>query len=141
MAIIKWTPFLPWEEFERGLIEKGFTPAMDVYKEGNNLVAKTPIVGFDPKKVDISVKNGMLTIKGSTEKKSEVEEKNYYRKEIKSGSFYRSILLPAEVEAEKLKAEYQDGILKITMPMKKVLAKKVKVAVKKGKAKKIAKKK
>ncbi|HDQ22930.1 MAG TPA: Hsp20/alpha crystallin family protein [Candidatus Uhrbacteria bacterium] len=145
MAIIKWTPFDSWEDMEQLWrnfqlpAEKSFVPAMDVYKEKDSLVVKTPIVDFDPKNIDIEIKGNVLTVKGKTEKKSEVEEKNYYRKEIKSGSFSRSVLLPAEVQEDKSKAEYLDGILKITVPLAKIAkTKTVKVAVKKSKGEKVS---
>ena len=74
------------------------------------------MTGIDPEKVDINVKNDILTIKGESEKKSEVEDKDYYRQEIRRGSFYRSVQLPAQVVGEKASAEYKNGILKITLP-------------------------
>ncbi len=149
MPIIKWSPFFePWDDFEKALrefqpsTEKIFIPAMDVYKEKGNLVVKAPISNFDPKNIDIKIKDNVLTVKGKTEKKSEIDEKDYYRKEIKHGSFQRSILLPAEVQQDKAKSEYKDGILTITVPMEKeAKGKKVKTSVKKNKAKKVATKK
>jgi len=66
--------------------------------------------------VDISIDNNVLTIKGESEKKSEVEDKNYYRKEIRRGSFYRSVPLPSQVIGDKASAEAINGILKIVVP-------------------------
>lgn len=123
MSIIKWTPFLePFAEMERwfdGLgtpLSKGFIPAVDVYETNDKVVIETPLPGIDPAKVNISVENDILIIKGEAEKESEVEDKNYYRKEIRSGSFYRSILLPTHVIADKAEATAQDGILKLLFP-------------------------
>jgi HSP20 family protein len=149
MALIKWNPFLDdWQDLEKAFrdfqapSEKTFIPAMDVYKEKDNLVVKATITDFDPKNVDIEIKDNILTVKGKTEKKSEVDDKNYYRKEIKSGSFQRSVLLPAEVQADKAKSEYEEGVLKIVIPIaKESKATKVKTTVKKSKAKKVASKK
>lgn len=121
--IIKWEPLLqPFEEidkfFEGGLtpVSKGFIPAVDVYETKDSVVVETPLPGIDPDKVDISIENDVLSIKGETEKKSEVEDKNYYRKELRSGSFYRSVALPSHVVADKASAVSQDGVLKITIP-------------------------
>lgn len=147
MPIIKWTPFLePFEEMDKFLegfespAIKGFTPAVDIYQDKDNVYVETPLAGVDPKDVDVSIENDVLTIKGETEKKSEVEEKNYYRKEIRSGSFYRSVSLPAHVVGDKAKAESVDGMLKITVPKApETKAKTVKVKV--SKAKKSTKKK
>ncbi|MFA5024734.1 MAG: Hsp20/alpha crystallin family protein [Patescibacteria group bacterium] len=94
----------------------GFTPAIDMYEDKDNVIVETQLGGIDPEKVDISIENNVLTIKGESEKKSEVEDKNYYRKEIRRGSFYRSIPLPTKVDGDKASAESGEGILKITVP-------------------------
>ena len=94
----------------------GFTPAVDIYEDKNNIIIETQLGGIDPEKVDISIENNVLLIKGESEKKSEVEDKNYYRKEIRRGSFYRSVALPIEVDGDKASAINEDGILKITIP-------------------------
>jgi HSP20 family protein len=73
-----------------------------------------------------------LTIEGESEKKSEVEDKNYYRNEVRYGNFHRSVALPASVEADKAEASYENGILKITVSKKEeVKVKKVEVKIKK----------
>lgn len=61
-------------------------------------------------------KRGVLTVKGATKKEHEVDEKNYYRKELRSGSFFRQIALPVAVKEDAVKAEFEDGVLKITCP-------------------------
>ena len=123
MAIIKWRPlFEPFEEMEKFMEEwkgpgiKGFTPAIDVYETKDDVVVETPLAGIDPKDVEISIENDVLTIKGEAKKESEVEEKNYYRKEVRSGSFFRSVALPSHVLADDAKAEYANGVLKISIP-------------------------
>ena len=117
MAIIKWNPFLePFEEMEELIAHRGFTPAIDIYETKNEVVAETPLAGIDPDNVEIMIENDVLTIKGEAKKESEVEEKNYYRKEVHSGSFFRSVALPAHVRADKAEAESKDGMLKITIP-------------------------
>ncbi len=142
MALIKWAPFLePFEEMEKIFSENmsslrggqsGFTPAVDMYEDKNNVIIETQLAGIDPDKVSISVENDVLYIKGESEKKTEVDDKNYYRKEIRRGSFYRSIQLPAHVISEKAEAITEDGILKIFIP--KALEKKskeIKIKIKK----------
>ena len=71
---------------------------------------------FSHEKVDISIENNVLCLKGESEKKSEVDDKNYYRKEIRRGSFYRSIALPAKVDSDKAVATNEGGMLKIVIP-------------------------
>jgi len=127
MALIKWSPFLePFEEMDKMLEEwpgfgltrrqAGFTPAVDMYEDKDNVIVETQLAGIDPEKVNISIENDVLSIKGESEKRSEVEDKNYYRKEIRRGSFYRSVPLPAHVDGDKARATAEDGVLKISIP-------------------------
>lgn len=125
-AIIRWTPLLePFEEMDKMLNEftpsafpsqMGFMPAVDMYEDKDNVIVETQLAGVDPEKVNIAIENDILTIKGESEKKSEIEEKNYYKKEIRRGSFYRSVSLPAHVIGEKAVAEADGGVLKIMIP-------------------------
>jgi len=126
MSIIKWTPFLSEFDDMDKMMESmlpavrgnqfGFTPAVDMYEDKDNIVIETQLGGIDPEKVDVSIENNVLTIKGESEKKSEIDDKNYYRKEIRRGSFYRSIPLPTKVDGEAASAINEDGVLKITVP-------------------------
>ena len=79
----------------------------------------------------MAVDNNVLTIDGKSEQQSEIDEKNYYRKEVRCGSFHRSVALPSNVDAKKAKAEYKEGILKINIPKeKKSSPKSIKVEIK-----------
>lgn len=142
MSLIKWTPVFPEFEDMDKMFESmlpavrtqqfGFTPAVDMYEDKDNIVVETQLGGIDPAKVDISIENNVLTIKGESEKKSEVEEKNYYRKEIRRGAFYRSIQLPSKVDGDQASALSEGGLLKITIPKSvEVKPKTIKVQVKK----------
>ncbi|HDQ15903.1 MAG TPA: Hsp20/alpha crystallin family protein, partial [Bacteroidetes bacterium] len=82
----------------------------------DNIYVDAPLAGIDPKDVSVSIENDILTLEGKTEKKSEVDEKNYYRKEIRSGSFHRAIPLPTSVDGSQASAEFTNGILKISVP-------------------------
>ena len=142
MSLIKWAPFFSDSDDMDKVMETmlpavsgnqfGFTPAVDMYEDENNIVIETQLAGIDPEKVDISIENGNLCIKGESEKKSEVEDKNYYRKEIKRGSFYRAIPLPAKVDGDKASAINEDGVLRINIPKTpEVKAKSIKIQNKK----------
>ena len=129
----------PFEEMDK-LIDRsafqGFTPAVNVYETKKEVVVETSLAGVDPKDVEVSIENDVLTIKGESKKESEVDDKNYYRKEISSGSFYRSVALPAHVKGDKAQAESHEGMLKITIPKteeSKDKAIKVKITEKKSK--------
>ena len=92
------------------------SPAIDIYEKGNSIIVEAPLIGIDPKNVEISIENEILTIQGRMEKKSEVEDQNYYRREIRSGSFYRQIPLPKLVIGDKASAVCEDGLLKVVVP-------------------------
>jgi HSP20 family protein len=127
MSLIKWSPFLSdsyFDDMDKMISEltpsrrgsSGFMPAIDMYEDKENVIVETQLAGIDPEKIDISIENDVLCIKGEGEKRTEVDEKNYYRKEIRRGGFYRSIPLPTKVSGEKASAIAEEGILKISIP-------------------------
>ncbi len=136
MSMIKWTPFIDtFEEMDKNFNaflpslhgSESLVPAVDVYEDKDNVIVEAQLAGIDPDKVDISIEHDTLLIRGESEKKSEVDEKNYYRKEIRRGSFYRSILLPTHVSGDKAEAVATDGVLKITIPKTTNQSKQIKV--------------
>lgn len=104
----EWIPFVPGFRAEE--------PAVDIYQDKNNLYVEMPLIGVNPKDIQISIDDNVLTIQGKSEEKKETKEKDYLRKEIKKGSFRRMIKLPVEVKGNKAAAESGQGILKITIP-------------------------
>lgn len=143
MSLIKWTPFFSeFEDMEKAMESMlptvrgnqfGFTPAVDMYEDKNNIVIETQLGGINPEKIDISIEDNVLSIKGESEKKSEIDEKNYYRKEIRRGSFYRTIPLPTKVNGDEASAVNEDGILRITIPkINEVKSKIIKIQTKKN---------
>ncbi len=113
-----------WEDFfgagPRALRPWGeeWVPAVDVAEAADKVTVKAEVPGLDPKEIDISLVGDLLTIKG--EKKSEREEKkeNYHLVERSYGSFSRAIRLPAAVDADKIEARYDKGVLTVTCPKK-----------------------
>ncbi|MEK7065111.1 MAG: Hsp20/alpha crystallin family protein [Patescibacteria group bacterium] len=91
-------------------------PAMDVYETEKAVVVETALPGINPNEVKVSVEKGVLTVTGESKKEHEVDDKNYYRKEMRSGSFFRQVALPAPVLEDKVEAMFEDGLLKITCP-------------------------
>ncbi len=125
MSLVPWTD--PFHEFEdlfnrlpslgvKANLNKGFVPAVDMYETKKDVIVELPLAGINPQDVNVSVEKGILTVQGETSHEHEVEEKNYYRKEIRTGSFYRQIALPVPVKEDKISAEFSDGILKIVCP-------------------------
>jgi len=126
MAIIRFEPFFREiskfldEEFVPMIPSIRFSePAIDVYEKGNDIIVEAEVPGMDPKDINIEIEDKTLRISGKMEKKEEVKEKNYYRKEIKTGSFERVISLPSEVKEKEVEATMKDGILKIVLPKQK----------------------
>ncbi|PSO44849.1 MAG: Hsp20/alpha crystallin family protein, partial [Parcubacteria group bacterium QH_9_35_7] len=79
---------------------------------------EAPLAGIDPSNVNVSIENGVLSIKGESKKEHEVDDEDYYRKEIRSGSFFRQLSLPTKVNEDGISAEFKDGVLTITCPKK-----------------------
>ncbi len=127
MSLIKWSPFLSdhFDDIDKSVNDFlpmlrngqfGFTPAVDMYEDRDSIIVEAQLSGMNPDKISVSIENDVLCIKGEGEKQSEVEDKNYYRKEIRRGTFYRSIPLPTKVDGDKARAVNEDGVLKITIP-------------------------
>lgn len=137
MDLIKWEPFGEFDRFfgdfqPRGPRSIGRDMAVDLYEEGNNVIAEMNISGVDPEKIDISVEGDYLRVTGAREEEKETKEKHFYSKEISRGSFERTIRIPETVDENAVEAEYKDGILKVTMPKKEETKRdKIKVVVKK----------
>ena len=91
---------------------------LDVIENGDNFVVKAAAPGVDPKDVEISVEDDILSIKGEFEKKEETNEENYLRRELRYGSFQRTLRLPPTVDAEHAEAHFENGLLKLTLPKK-----------------------
>ncbi|MFQ5963360.1 MAG: Hsp20/alpha crystallin family protein [Candidatus Scalinduaceae bacterium] len=106
-------------------------PLLDVSETNDNIIVKAELPGVDPKAVDISIAGDNLTIRGEKKEEKEEKGKHFHRIERSSGSFSRTINLPASVDSNKVQAEYKDGILKINLPKKEeTKAKKIEVKVK-----------
>ena len=103
--------------------------SIDVYQTPGSIVVKSTIAGVKPGDIDISINNDMLTIRGKREAQETITDDNYLIKECYWGGFSRSIILPMEVEAEKVEAALDDGVLTITLPKAKS-AKQISIKVK-----------
>jgi HSP20 family protein len=91
-------------------------PAVDMYQTDNEVVVKAAIPGVKTDEVQINVTGEVLTIKGEIKEKEEVKEKAYHLREQRWGMFERTLALPTDVIADKAKAEFENGILTITLP-------------------------
>jgi HSP20 family protein len=105
--------------FERAGDESNLTswaPAADIFETEHELVVKADLPDVDPKDLDIRVENNILTIRGERKFEKKVSEDKYLRVERAYGSFSRSFSLANTVNAEAIKADYQNGVLTLTIP-------------------------
>jgi HSP20 family protein len=138
MAIVRWEPFRDlaglqdrmnrlFSESFRGLTSGGtpeddwalggtWAPAVDIYEQEGHIVLKAELPGIDPKDVDIRLENNVLTLRGERKVDNDVQRDSYHRVERAYGSFTRSFTLPSVVDQEHIKADYKDGVLKVTLP-------------------------
>ena len=133
MPIVRWEPFrdllTTQREFDRLFKEafspmsgetevstRSWAPPVDIYETEDAIVLKAELPGIDPQDVEVRVEDNTLYLKGERNYEKEVKEQNYHRIERSYGSFARSFTLPNSISAEKVKAEYKDGLLTLTMP-------------------------
>jgi len=91
-------------------------PAVDMYQTDNEIVVKAALPGIKADEVQINITGDVLTLKGEVKQSEEVKEKAYHIHEQRWGAFERTLILPANVIADKAKADFENGILSITLP-------------------------
>ena len=132
--LIPWRPFGELEELERRfedvfgrpflpsvwrrlpVEERGWAPAIEVFEKEDKFVVKAELPGMKEEDIDVSVIGDTLTLKGERKAETEVKEEDYYCCERSYGSFFRSIDLPSTVDAKKIEASYENGILEVSLP-------------------------
>jgi HSP20 family protein len=124
-------PWLVWEE--------GVYPRVETHREGNIFVVTADLPGVEPKEVEVTVEGHYLTIKGERKATEEHENGPYRQREVRYGTFARTLPLPAAIEAEKIEARYHNGVLEVRVPLPAEAApKKVAIAVKETEPEKLA---
>ncbi len=91
-------------------------PTLDLSETKDALVVKAEIPGIDPKEINVSLQEQVLTIKGEKRQEKEEKDEHYYRMERSYGAFARSIRLPVPVDGSKVNATFKNGLLTITLP-------------------------
>lgn len=89
---------------------------VDVYQTPEDIVIRAHVAGVRPEDLDISITRDMVTIKGHREEAREVEDNNYFYKELYWGAFSRTVLLPQEIEVEEVEASEKHGLLTLRLP-------------------------
>ncbi|MFW6149949.1 MAG: Hsp20/alpha crystallin family protein [Chloroflexota bacterium] len=104
---------------------------MEVYEKGDDVMVRAELPGMKKEDIDISVLGDTLTISGERKSQSEVKDEDYYRCEMNYGTFSRSVALPAAVDANKVEASYDNGVLEVKLPKaEEAKPKKIEVKVK-----------
>ncbi len=135
MPVIKYTPFQnDLEDFPAGMrlfqdslsrlfsepASRPWSPAVDIYEDENSLILKADLPDVDPKNVGIQLENGTLTLKGERKFEQKENGRGFHRIERSYGSFVRAFSLPDTVDGEKVKADYKNGVLTVTLGKKEV---------------------
>ena len=130
--LTRWDPFRELarvqEEMNRALGDErqlfragesvGWTPACDIYEDGEEILVRAELAGVEPKDVEIGFENGVLTLKGERKLEKETARENYHRLELSYGTFTRAFSLPATIDSENIRAESKQGVLLIHLPKK-----------------------
>lgn len=108
------------DEEDTNVSTSSWMPAVDIQEEGDRFVLHADIPGVDPKDIEITMENGVLTIRGERTLQNEEEQKNFKRIERVHGSFYRRFTLPDTADADKITASGKHGVLEIAIPKRPV---------------------
>jgi HSP20 family protein len=116
-----WWPSLPrWFEG----IEP--SPSVDIFEEEGDIVVKTELPGMTKDDIEVNITENRITLSGEKKKEEKIEKKDYYRLERSYGSFHRTFDLPAEVQTDKAKASFKNGVLEVRIPKTEEAKEKVK---------------
>jgi HSP20 family protein len=118
-----WYGF-PFHNLEEDM-DVAWSPRLDVSETDKGLEIVADLPGMDKKDINVSLEENLLTIKGEKKEEKERKDKHYHTIERRSGSFYRAIRLPVEVEKDKVEAAFKDGVLTLRLPKTKESKKKV----------------
>ena len=132
MAITRWDPFREVQTLQNRmnslfrdmsgdndpLTTASFVPPVDIYEDDKKVVLKLEVPGIDEKDLDVRMENHTLTVKGERKLETEEKEENFHRIERRYGSFFRAFTLPTTVDAEHIKANYRNGILRLELTKK-----------------------
>ncbi len=138
MAVVRWDPFRDlnllqdrmnrlfedanrnWKSDEPASTTT-WSPAVDIFETESEIVVKPEVPGMDRKDITLNLENNVLTLRGERRFLKETKEENYHRIERSYGGFSRAFSIPVTVDDEKIRADYQDGVLKIVLPKKEQL--------------------
>lgn len=124
-SLMRWNPVREMRQMERLLEDPFIRPfwaegaanlALDMYETDNEIVVKLAAPGVKADDINVSITGNVLTVRGESKSEENVEEKDYILRERRFGKFSRSVTLPTSVDANNAKAEFEDGVLTLTVP-------------------------
>ena len=95
---------------------KEWAPPIEMFETATEVIVRAELPNVDPKKVDITVIEDLLTLKGETKHEEAQKDRNYFYRELVYGTFTRALKLPTPVKGTEAKAVYKDGVLEVTIP-------------------------
>lgn len=120
--------FANYDNDSLNMYTSGWLPAVDIREEKNCFLIVADVPGINPKDIEITMENGVLTVKGERHLDAENSDKNYKRVERMNGTFYRRFSLPDTADGERIEAKGSNGVLEITIPKhEKVLPRRIEV--------------
>lgn len=139
MAIMKWNrnlPTNPMDEFDRvlaemgrifgdlnapetgGLFDRAISPPIDVMETQDDYVLTADLPGIERKDIELSIASNVLTLKGEKKEANKESKRRYFRQESWTGQFQRTLSLPNSIDPDKVRAEFRDGVLQVTIGKK-----------------------
>lgn len=109
-----WDPFLAFSDFDRRT--NAFVPSTDIAETDKEIIVSADVPGYDPKQIEVSMENGLLTISGKMQEESEEKGKRWRRRETASGNFMVQFSMPQGVDEDGVKCRTQHGRLTVTIP-------------------------
>lgn len=131
MSLVRWDPFrdlLTMQDRMNRLFSDAFSrtageeatgawlPAVDIYEQGDNLVLQAEVPGVGRDDLDVRVEGNVLTLSGERKQQKEIKDEQFHRLERSYGKFVRSFTLPVGIDTDRIKAEFRDGLLTLTLP-------------------------
>ena len=121
-----FSPWMPRFRFPELRELREFSPFVDIFEEGNEVVVKAELPGMAKDEIDVNIADDVITISGEKKSEERIEKKDFFRLERSHGSFSRSLTLPAETQTDKTKASFKDGVLEVRIPKTEAAVQKVK---------------
>ncbi len=124
MTVVRYEPWSLFSRLRRELDETfdtvahqaSWVPAVDIHEEARQFVVRADLPGVNPKDIEITADNGVLSLRGSRDFEQKSDDGHYSRIERVSGKFVRTFSLPENVQTDAIKAQFKDGVLELTIP-------------------------